>query len=281
MAEKVMPMFEKQNKMTIDKSVSRGTWEMLKMHAHNVHELYFLVSGKRRYFIEDTLYDLAEGDLVLIPKTKLHRSLLNGHGAHARYVIYFDDDAVQAFIDRVGKDRYKTLLNYQTIQLPTEIARQIRLSLEQMDAEQHRPDEYSHIMNTYLLENILFLALRHGAPKAPATEKNVSKMQEVAHYINRNLASPISLKDAAAVAHMEATYFSKAFKAATGEGFQEYLTKVRLRKAEQLLEHSDLSVGKVAEACGFSSPNYFSDVFRKKNRCSPSQYRKQYREHGR
>lgn len=277
MAEKVMLMIESYNRIYVEKSASAGAWEMVKMHAHNFHEMYFLVSGTRRYFIEDTLYDVAEGELVFIPQTKLHRTLPGGKGAHTRYVVYFEDAAVQSFIDKVGRAHYENLLQPKSIRLPEEISGQIRFNLMQMEQEQRDPDGYSHVVNTYLLENILLLALRHGTPKSPVTEKTVSKMQEVAHYINKNLSSPIGLQDAAKMAHMEATYFSKAFKAATGEGFQEYLTKVRLWKAEQLLEHSDLPVNRVAEACGFSTANYFSDVFRKKNGCSPSQYRKTVR----
>lgn len=269
-------MFEKHTKITVDKSVSSGAWEMLKMHAHNVHELYFLVSGQRRYFIEDTLYDVEVGDLMIIPKAKLHRSLTKGNGPHARYVVYFDEKMVDALVNRIGAENYEKLLEFRKLQLPPEVFRQVRAGLEQMCAEKQAPDEFSHVVDTYILENILLLALRYGVPKAPVVEKNVSKMQEVAHYINKNLASHISLKDAANVAHMEATYFSKAFKAATGEGFQEYLTKVRLQKAEQLLEHSDLPVSRVAEACGFSAANYFSDVFRRWKGLSPSQYRKKH-----
>lgn len=278
MAVKVMPMIDTYSKILVDKSASTGTWEMMKMHAHNIHEMYFLVSGKRRYFIEDTLYDVSEGDLVFIPRAKLHRTLPGGKGAHTRYVVYFVDSAVQSLIDKVGRERFETLLKHRCICLPEDISVQVRHSLEQMEQEQNCPDEYSHVANAYLMEQILLLALRHGEPKTPVTEKSVSRMQEVAHYINKNLASPIGLQDAAKIAHMEATYFSKAFKAATGEGFQEYLTKVRMRKAEQLLEHSDLPVNRVAEACGFATANYFSDVFRKKNGCSPMQYRKQLRQ---
>lgn len=272
-------MFEKHTHITVDKSVSSGAWEMLKMHAHNVHELYFLVSGQRRYFIEDTLYDVEAGDLMIIPKTKLHRTLTKGNGAHTRYVVYFDDQMVDALVRRIGAENYEKLLKFRKLQLPPEIFRQIRAGLEQMWAEKQAPDELSHVADTYILENILLLTLRHGVPKSPVVEKNVSKMQEVAHYIHKNLASHISLKDAANMAHMEATYFSKAFKAATGEGFQEYLTKMRLQKAEQLLAHSDLPVSKVAEACGFSAANYFSDVFRHWKGLSPTQYRKYLQNH--
>ena len=279
MKSQVMQMVEKYSKITMDKSTGCAGWEMLKMHAHNDHELYFLVEGKRRYFIEDTLFDVTTNDLILIPKTKLHRTLINGDGKHTRYVVYFDHGMVQTLIDRVGAEAFEKLMQCSCLQLPPEAARQIRSKLNEMYLQQRTPDEYSHVVNTYLLENILLLAIRYGTPKQPIAGKGISKMQEVAHYINKNLALPISLKDAAEIAHMEATYFSKSFKAATGEGFQEYLTKVRLRKAEQLLAHSDMLICEIAGACGFSTANHFSDVFRRWNGVSPTQYRKHLKNH--
>ena len=79
------------------------------------------------------------------------------------------------------------------------------------------------------------------------------------------------------MAHMERTYFSKRFKALTGFGFWEYVTQTRLKEAERLLSETDISIGSVAELCGFSGSNYFGDVFCRWKGVSPTQYRKQCR----
>ena len=72
---------------------------------------------------------------------------------------------------------------------------------------------------------------------------------------------------------MEKTYFSKRFKALTGFGFLEYLTQTRLQAAQELLTATEMSIGDISEACGFSSSNYFGDVFRRCCGMSPSDYR--------
>ena len=56
--------------------------------------------------------------------------------------------------------------------------------------------------------------------------------------------------------------------------FGEYLTDVRVRHAMRLLSDTGESVSKIASDCGFSSPNYMSDTFRKIIGKSPSEYRR-------
>lgn len=260
----------------INKSSFSNVWSMPELHSHDSHELYFLLSGMRRHFIEDSIYDLSTNEIVLIPKNTLHRTLALSLENHERYVVNFNDEAVHTLSERIGEETFSILMNSRCLTLTAKAAERIRRNLEYLDEERIYPNVYSSAMGVQLLENILLLVLQHGTPKAPVSEKSISRMQEVAHYINENLAD-VTLKEAAAFAHMETTYFSKCFKAATGEGFLEYLTKVRLRKSEQLLEHSNLSVGAIAEACGFSTGKYFSDVFRRKKGCSPVQYRKAIR----
>ena len=68
-------------------------------------------------------------------------------------------------------------------------------------------------------------------------------------------------------------YFSKLFKEATGENFIEYLTNIRIDKAKELLEKSDLSMKEICAMCGYSDPNYFSRTFKKNVGLTPTEYK--------
>ena len=125
----------------------------------------------------------------------------------------------------------------------------------------------------HLLQSVLLAALCHGKKRTPCTGEAADKIQEVARYISENYYMPLSLHDAAQMAFMEDTYFSKRFKKLTGFGFQEYLTQTRIRAAERLLAESDLPIGEIAEQCGFTSSNYFGDSFRHWKGLSPTAYR--------
>ncbi len=69
------------------------------------------------------------------------------------------------------------------------------------------------------------------------------------------------------------SYFSLIFKNATGETFIEFLSKVRIEKAMELLKGTTLKTYEVAEKIGYSDPHYFSMVFKRLSGVTPTEYR--------
>ena len=69
-----------------------------------------------------------------------------------------------------------------------------------------------------------------------------------------------------------ATLYNK-LKALTGMGANDYITKLRMEQAIRLIVHSKLSINEIADRTGFSTPRYFSTVFKQYTGCSPTQYK--------
>lgn len=74
------------NGIWIEKSYKIAATDMPWSHAHPNYELYFLLSGERRYFVGHRIYDVAPGELVVIPKNELHRTTAPGGVGYERYV---------------------------------------------------------------------------------------------------------------------------------------------------------------------------------------------------
>ena len=248
--------------------------DALSMHSHPHCELFFLLSGHRRYFVGHTIYQVEPGDLVIIPPTQLHRTTQTDATDYKRYLLNFYAQDHSSFIRSIGQDTFDSLISSGCICFPPSVARHVRQTLEQLERELAAPSAYAKPVISHLLQDILLQALCHGQKKEPYHGESADKVQQVARYISRHYDQPITLADAAAMATMESTYFSKRFKALTGFGFYRYLTHTRLQAAEGLLEDTDLSIGEIAERCGFSEANHFGNVFRRWNGVSPSQYRK-------
>lgn len=93
-------------------------------------------------------------------------------------------------------------------------------------------------------------------------------------YIQQHFREDLKLQDVADHVFLNASYFSSLFKQATGSGFKEYLTDVRIEEARKQLVNSNTPIVDIALNCGFSSQSYFSKIFKAKTGFSPNSFRR-------
>ena len=93
--------------------------------------------------------------------------------------------------------------------------------------------------------------------------------------MNANLHRSIALSDLAAMVNLSSGYFIQLFKTKTGVTPGEYLIRLRLEKAGQLLKTSFLSIKQVMAAVGYNSKSHFARHFKRQFGVAPSEYRKQ------
>lgn len=92
-------------------------------------------------------------------------------------------------------------------------------------------------------------------------------------YIDDHYHLDMTLEDVSRETGLSPHYFSRFFKDETGENFIDYLTKVRIREAKELLENKHLSVKEICFKVGYNDPNYFSRIFKRITGFSPSDYK--------
>ena len=260
--------------MELNRTTTRKQINAYTMHSHEEHELFFLLSGQRRYFLGHAIYDIAPGNAIFIPRTMLHRTVSLGSKGFDRYVLNFSQKHYDAFVEMAGWDACEIFSSGACLQLGPDAVQQVQRAFDRMQKELSTPDAWTQAAVSQSLYEILLTCLRQGTPKAPCQEESADKIQQAAKYISEHYHEWVTLEDAAKSVHMEKTYFSKRFKALIGTGFSEYLTLTRIRAAKELLAKTEYSVGEVSDACGFTGSNYFGDVFRRYVGISPTQYRK-------
>lgn len=101
-------------------------------------------------------------------------------------------------------------------------------------------------------------------------------ISEAVEYINKNYSKDISLNEITKKAYLSKFHFSRIFKKYTSYSPYQYLTTVRLNHCRQLLLNNNYSISEVADRCGFKRLDYFSAMFKKKFKYSPSVYREIY-----
>jgi len=91
-------------------------------------------------------------------------------------------------------------------------------------------------------------------------------------YINKYYATT-SLKDTAAFVHMNPNYLSRFFKQKTGEYFFDYLLRIKMRNAIDLMNNHELKTYHISEMVGYNNPNNFTRAFKKLFGKAPKEYR--------
>ena len=123
-----------------------------------------------------------------------------------------------------------------------------------------------------------FLGKLEAACRKVATrreEQSESVISKAKTYIRENFANELSLDEVSRYVNISPYYFSKLFKEEAGENFIEYLTRIRIAHAKELLKNPELSIKEICLMSGYSDPNYFSRLFKKQEDVTPSEYREQ------
>ncbi len=99
-------------------------------------------------------------------------------------------------------------------------------------------------------------------------------------FIHEHSDDELSLTKVAKFSNISGNHLSEKFKEVTGINFVDYISRIRVGKAHDLLENSNLRISEIAFAVGFQSLSQFNRVFKKLTRKSPTQFRtsKQARE---
>lgn len=110
--------------------------------------------------------------------------------------------------------------------------------------------------------------------KGLKSSKNDKIIKACEKYISENYMKDIPLESIAEMFCFNPSYFSSYFKNNTGMNFSDYLQKIRMEKAGELLRKHNLKVYEVAERVGYQNVKYFNKVFKKEFGVSPDEYRR-------
>ncbi|KRE92390.1 hypothetical protein ASG89_33340 [Paenibacillus sp. Soil766] len=100
-------------------------------------------------------------------------------------------------------------------------------------------------------------------------------IQKILMYLDEHFTEPLTLTEVAKHFHFNPSYLSNYFTIHNKEGFNEYLNRIRIQRACELLrDNVHISISEISSLVGYSDHSYFTKVFRKLMGTSPSHYRK-------
>lgn len=246
----------------------------MEFHAHDFLELYYFLDGSVTYYIEDQVYDLCPGDLLIIPAGKMHRPVIaNEHAAYERMVLWITPQYLQS-IDSPAGDLQKNLQKVG----------------EHGYCVPFRGDETVFV--TALLKKLLYMQKNDTDPKFCAgavelylwtifrsygvidtTHRNETQViPQVIRYITEHFSEPLTLEDIAAEFFVSKSYLNRHFKAYTNSTVYAYIMALRLTHARRMLREGIPAV-EAGRECGFSDYSTFYKAFKTQTGLSPQQFK--------
>ena len=247
-------------------------------HDHSAVEVLLTLEGMVTYTIDDTIYQVRKGEILIIPPDMPH-SLSMDEGS-SRYLFLFEPDGIMTMRDIKSMAMYFNKPFH--LRDGSEAHVRIReLLLRVRDAYEKRELMWNTVCYSYLLRVYAILGQRYlnGVRNRIPDGGRIVESEVITAsmtYINNHYKQDLSLEDVAEFAGFSRYYFSRSFKKQTGYSFKDYLCEKRLQVATDLLIRTDKSMKDVAAESGFGSVATFNRVFREKKGCTPTQFRAIY-----
>lgn len=266
---------------------NEGNWKM-PFEWHEKLEIFYTISGKGKYFIEDKVYTFEAGDLFVINNHELHKSQLIDGQPFEALIIMFNPDLAKAVHLEDGMDPLSIFYerhNDHQLRLDKDLQRQFENVFDAMKTEYERKQGYSQRIIASLLQWLLVELKRAYEKNDPLNSVELytgSELKDIVanvlDYVDTHYCEDIKLSQIAAELCVSPSYLSREFKKETGFSLVEFISSKRIRLARELLLKSNLQVTEIAGRVGYNNVTHFHWTFKKMVGTSPGNFRKMYKQ---
>lgn len=249
-------------------------------HSHDFPEMAFVLSGSGRYRIEDCLYEVTEGDLIVINPGMRHQAIMleGSDTPTTEFFVGFSD----IFLKGQPKNYLPLPGDSPILHTTGELRQKLFKICSSMEAENAVCREGRYFMlKAYLMQMLLLVVREQCEPmenNSGYAFESVNKkyvVEQIVNYFEDHYSEKISLDQIAENMYLSPFYISKIFKSETGDTPIRHLINIRLEKAKELLESGwGGSIQEAAARVGYDDAYHFSKLFKKRYGVSPSQVKK-------
>jgi len=246
----------------------------LTYHNHDNPSIVYIISGSCTYKINDQLYPVKKGDVIICNPGVYHGCTLSQDEEMFEFHIGFTD----IYFNHMAPN---FLISPSTVPVITmsKYEQEFYKCYNEIVLEQERHEPGTGLILKSLIMKLIVILLRetHFVDKTgtsclynPEYYERADLVNSIISYINENYASNISLEKISKNMYLSPVYISRIFKEETGDSPINYLINVRLNKAHELLSEGRLSISAIAKTIGYQDAYYFSKLYKKHFGCPPS-----------
>jgi AraC family transcriptional regulator, arabinose operon regulatory protein len=216
--------------------------------------------GRRRHVVQ-------AGELLVIPPQEPHAYGADEERPWTIPWVHAAGDNVPHYLKELGVSADKPVLyvgeDPQLLALFEEVLGVMELG--------YSPSQLLYASQT--LAHLIGAMIRHRHEQWRGDPDTDQKIAGSIEYMKQHLAQPLHVSNLAAMANLSASHYTAVFKRQTGYAPIDYLIRLRMHQACQLLDTTELTVKEIAALIGYEDQFYFSRVFKSVNEASPTEYR--------
>lgn len=241
-------------------------------HKHFEDEMYICFGGSATDITEKRTKKVVSGDVFVHEKGVMHRQ----KDISDFYCAVFQLDISELLrrCDEMGIEDNETFVtlfkNKDKRDGITVDARAVRYA--EITSEIIKDEEDPEVRDRMFMNLIAVICSRsHIAREEDSAHEGI---EEIVRYMEHNYDKALTLESLAGRSHYSRRHFTRLFREVMGASPMEYLNRVRIKNASDLLVRSDMSIIEIAMLCGFEDNNLFSRRFKAVVKVSPSEYRR-------
>lgn len=266
---------------------SSNSNSVLYLHWHDHIEIIYMIEGQAVFDIGNQSVEAGPGDILFVNSGQLHSGYSVDDTSVKYYAVVFNQSLLGSNIPDPYHDKYISPFLEGKFQFPVKIENHYEGNELFKSHIERIIDEFNCKMPGYeiKIKAILYLMTVDifrgyllstiGDNYDIAHEHNIENIKRLISYVQQAFPAKITIREAARYVNLSPYYFCKVFKKVTGKTFIEFLNLYKIKRAENLLRNTSLSITQIAEELGFCNINYFDRIFKQLKKYSPSRYRKQ------
>lgn len=243
------------------------------LHINNYLEIYVYIEGDHQYIVENKLYDLQQGDIILINPRQVHKALPARECMYERFYLLVD---VHCF-DGMQRNPLTQILNApedsHRISPPPEIRAQILQLLHSISGcFQAGHDRQLTALGCLLQLLDLISSQLQGAAAATGTPAVPALLEQILNFVAQNTAQLQTTNQISQALGFTPQYLSAYFSRHIGTPLKTYIQAKKIALAKDLLDKG-ADVTAACFGCGFNDCSYFIRVFKKYVGMTPLHYK--------
>lgn len=272
--------------MLLDYKETKSPQRELPDHLHEWHEIVYIYRGKGTFFIDQTFYEMSQGDIILIPGNTVHRAFPDKDEPVTSTAIFFSPQLIP---NAALSDDYPYLKLFHAAKknkqfkytLSPEHGKILEEDIDTLRSEWKQPYLDASHATTLLLQLTLLHINRYCLPLVAEPDalqdSQPDWFRNALSYINEHLYQTLDLGVLARRAAVSPAHFSRVFKQRIGMNATDYISTKRIFAAKDFLLQTNDTIEHIAADCGFESMPHFYRTFKKYTNMTPAAYRKRSR----